>query len=78
MTDESVSVDREKIRSWQWLAKVYSPKTYGDAKNVVITGADGGPVKVAQSLDVDSLPDDIADQLRRAIAMAKAKVIDHE
>ena len=78
MTEQSVSVDRERIRSWQWLAKVNNPREYGDAKNVSVTGADGGPVQVSHSLDVDSLPEHTREALRQAIASAKAKIIDHD
>jgi hypothetical protein len=49
---------RVEIDARKWFASKFLPKRYGDKQTTELTGADGGPIQSATTLDVSGLSDE--------------------
>jgi hypothetical protein len=72
-TPEDQAVVRLRIETHKWLMSKLANNRYGDKTTTELTGANGGPIQIAQQvLDVTSLSEDAREALRDGLRMALA------
>ena len=71
-TEENVNSQKVKISTKQWRAMKMAPRVYGDRSRTELTGADGGPIRIAATtIDARQLEPDARDALKQALFAAK-------
>lgn len=71
-TEENVNSTRVKLNHHQWRLMKIAPRTYGDRTQTALTGADGGPIRIAATtIDARQLEPDARDALKQALFAAK-------
>ena len=71
-TELNVQSQKVKIATKQWRAMKIAPRIYGDSSRTELTGADGGPIRIAATtIDVRQLEPDARDALKQALFAAK-------
>lgn len=76
-TEENVQSQKVKIATAQWRAMKMAPRVYGDHKTTQITGHDGGPVVISQTIDVRQLDSDAREAFKQALISA-GRYIEHD
>lgn len=72
-TPEDQAVVRLRIETHKWLMSKLANNRYGDKTTTELTGANGGPIQIAQQvLDVTSLSEDAREALRDGLRIALA------
>jgi hypothetical protein len=76
-TELNVQSQKVKIATKQWRAMKIAPRTYGDRTQTALTGADGGPIRIAATtIDARQLEPDARDALKQALFAAKRLAAD--
>ena len=71
-TELNVQSQKVKIATKQWRAMKIAPRIYGDSSRTELTGADGGPIRIAATtIDVRQLEPEARDALKQALFAAK-------
>jgi hypothetical protein len=71
-TETNVNSTRVMLNHHQWRLMKIAPRTYGDRTQTALTGADGGPIRIAATtIDARQLEPDARDALKQALFAAK-------
>lgn len=71
-TEANVNSTRVKLNHFQWRLMKIAPRTYGEKVQTALTGADGGPIRIAaMTIDARQLEPDARDALKQALFAAK-------
>jgi hypothetical protein len=71
-TEENVQSQKVKIATKQWRAMKIAPRIYGDSSRTELTGADGGPIRIAATtIDARQLEPEAREALKQALFAAK-------
>ena len=71
VTPETAHAVKVAIGTYQWIASKLEPKKYGTFARHELTGADGGPIRSART--IDELPDSELEAIARAGRAAPAE-----
>lgn len=66
LNGEHVQRSKLRIDTRKWYLSKIMPKKYGDKIQQEHTGPDGGPIEVAQTLDVSGLPTEVLEAIMSA------------
>ena len=71
-TETNVNSTRVMLNHHQWRLMKIAPRTYGDRTQTALTGADGGPIRIAATtIDARQLEPEARDALKQALFAAK-------
>jgi hypothetical protein len=71
-TELNVQSQKVKISTAQWRAMKMAPRVYGERSRTELTGADGGPIRVAATtIDARQLEPEAREALKQALFAAK-------
>jgi len=76
-TELNVQSQKVKISTAQWRAMKMAPRVYGERSRTELTGADGGPIRVAATtIDARQLEPEAREALKQALFAAKRLTAD--